>query len=78
MLSYLRRYKDRAVLVALNMSPETQTMDFDPTAQGFVTKTTRTLLATDPQTSDKASLSRLPLGPFSVYIGAITKTVADK
>ena len=45
-LSYLRRYKNEAVLVVLNMSSQPQQVSFDLAPQGFDAKTARTLLTT--------------------------------
>ena len=73
MLSYLRRYKNEAVLVVLNMSSKPQQVTFDLTPQGFDGKTARTLLTTTPTGSKTGSVSHLSLEPFSVYIGAVSK-----
>jgi alpha-glucosidase len=72
-LSYLRRYKNEAVLVVLNMSSQPQAVSFDLAPQGFAAKNARTLLTTAAQGSQQGSLSHLSLEPFSVYIGAISK-----
>jgi len=72
-LSYLRRYKNEAVLVVLNMSSQPQEVNFDLAARGFTTKTARTLLTTSNQKSRDSSLSHMPLEPFAVYIGAVSK-----
>jgi alpha-glucosidase len=72
-LSYLRRYKNEAVLVVLNMSSQPQAVSFDLAPQGFAAKSARTLLTTMAQRSQQGSLSHLSLEPFSVYIGAISK-----
>jgi alpha-glucosidase len=72
-LSYLRRYKNEAVLVVLNMSSKPQQVSFDLSPQGFDAKTARTLLTTMPTGSKTGSVSHLSLEPFSVYIGALSK-----
>ncbi len=72
-LSYLRRYKNEAVLVVLNMSSQSQQVSFDLAPQGFDAKTARTLLTTMAAGSKANSLSHLSLEPFSVYIGAVSK-----
>jgi alpha-glucosidase len=72
-LSYLRRYKNEAVLVVLNMSSKPQQVSFDLAPQGFDAKTAHTLLTTMAAGSKASSLSHLPLEPFSVYIGAVSK-----
>jgi alpha-glucosidase len=72
-LSYLRRYKDEAVLVVLNMSGRRQKISLDLSSQGFSDRTATTLvttLTTRPQTVSPSSMS---LEPFSVYIGRISK-----
>jgi alpha-glucosidase len=70
--SYLRRYKNQAVLVVLNMSPNAQTVSFDLTAQGFGAKQAKTLLATNKAGASQA-LGSVSLPAYSVYIGELTK-----
>jgi alpha-glucosidase len=72
-LSYLRRYKNEAVLVVLNMSSQPQEVRFDLAPQGFTVKSARTLLTTMAPGSKEGLLSHLSLEPFSVYIGAVSK-----
>ena len=72
-LSYLRRYKNEAVLVVLNMSSQPQEVSFDLAPQGFPAKSARTLLTTMNAGAKAGSLSHLSLEPFSVYIGSISK-----
>ena len=72
-LSYLRRYKDQAVLVVLNMSGQTQDVTFDLTPQGFQAKSAHTLLNTSGTKSPELSLSHMLLEPFSAYIGSVSK-----
>jgi alpha-glucosidase len=72
-LSYLRRYKNEAVLVVLNMSSQPQEVSFDLAPQGFNVKSARTLLTTMAPGSKAGSLSHVSLEPFSVYIGAVSK-----
>jgi alpha-glucosidase len=69
-LSYLRKYKDEAVLVVLNMSAEPQKATFDLSAQGFATPQPRTLLTT--MKGEVNSLSQITLEPFAVYIAEIS------
>ena len=71
-LSYLRRYKNEAVLVVLNMSSQPQQVSFDLGAQGFAVQSASTLFTTMGAGS-KVSLSHLSLQPFSVYVGAVSK-----
>jgi alpha-glucosidase len=70
-LSYLRRYKNEAVLVVLNMSSQPQEVSFDLAPQGFAGKSANTLLTTMKATA--GSLSHLSLEPFAVYIGSVSK-----
>jgi alpha-glucosidase len=72
-LSYLRRYKNEAVLVVLNMSAQPQDVSFDLAPQGFPAKSAHTLLRTMSARSKEGSLSHLSLEPFAVYIGAVSK-----
>ena len=72
-MSYLRRYKDEAVVVVLNMSPEPQKVSFDLAPQGFASAQAKTLLTTMPKMQGGATLSDMELAPFSVYIGEVTK-----
>ncbi len=77
-MAYLRRYKDHAVLVVLNMSAEPQRSSFDLTAQGFPGSEVKTLLTTMSGPHEKASLSQMSLEPFSVYIGEVSNASAGK
>ncbi len=72
-LSYLRRYKNEAVLVVLNMSSQPQEASFDLAPQGFPAKNARTLLTTMAPGSKESALSHLSLEPFSFYIAAVSK-----
>jgi alpha-glucosidase len=71
-LSYLRKYKDETVLVALNMSPIGQKVSFDLSPQGLPGAKATTLVTSMTQ-SPQATLSDLSLEPFGVYIGSISK-----
>jgi len=70
--SYLRRYKNQAVLVVLNMSEAPQTASFDLSAQGFSAKQAKTLLTTTKAGATQA-LSGISLPPYTVYIGEVAK-----
>jgi alpha-glucosidase len=70
-ISYLRRYKNEAVLVALNMSGEQQTVKFDLTAQGFTASKAATLVTT--LSPEPASANEVILPPFGVYIAKVKK-----
>ena len=72
-MSYLRRYKDQAVLVVLNMSGSPQRPSFDLKPQGFPVDKATTLLTTVPGLKDHAELKGISLEPFSVYIGEVRK-----
>ena len=71
-LSYLRRYKDKAVLVVLNMSADPQKVSFDLASHGFAASQAKTLLTTIPTLKGSTTLSDMQLAPFSVYIGEVT------
>lgn len=72
-LSYLRRYKDEAVLVVLNMSSSAQKVSFDLQAQGLSAVKATTMLTTGKANRESAALKAISLEPFSVYIGKIEK-----
>jgi len=72
-LSYLRRYKDQAVLVVLNMSGREQKVSFDLSKQGFSSGKIATLLTTLAAHPGEVPPSGLTLGPFAVYIAQISK-----
>ncbi len=71
-LAYLRRYKDQAVLVVLNMSSKPQKMSFDLSQQGFPESEARTLISTDGNAPTE-KLSGIPLKSFGVYLGEVSK-----
>jgi alpha-glucosidase len=70
-LSYLRRYRDEAVLVILNMSSKTQTVSLGSATQGFSTAHSVTLLSTPGQPPYQGS--SFTLHPFAVYIARLTR-----
>lgn len=72
-LTYLRVYKNHAVLVALNMSGSAQEIHVDLAAQGFSSSKAKTLLTTLHSTPQPGRLHKLSLEPFSAYIGQITR-----
>jgi alpha-glucosidase len=72
-LSYLRKYKDEIVLVALNMSPEPQKVSFDWSGQGLASPKSRLLVTTATQPGKDGPLEELPLEPFEVYVAEILK-----
>ena len=72
-LSYLRRYKDEAVLVVLNMSSSPQQVSFNLQPVGITASSAKTLVTSGKANRDSASLKSISLEPFSVYIGEIDK-----
>lgn len=72
-LTYLRVYKNHAVLVALNMSGSAQEIHVDLAAQGFSSSKAKTLLTTLHSTPQPGRLHKLSLEPFSAYIVQITR-----
>jgi len=69
-LSYLRSYKGKSVLVALNMSASAQKASFNLTGQGSSRATLNGLLATP---GAEASGSEVTLPAFGVFIGEVTE-----
>jgi hypothetical protein len=72
-MSYLRSYKDKAVLVVLNMSAEPQKASFNLAPQGFSTTEAKTLLTTMSAMPGTAKITEMTLEPFSVYIGEVAR-----
>ncbi len=68
-LSYLRTYKGKAVLVALNMSNVAQKITFDLAQQGFSGAKLRPLAASQAE----AVGSGLALQPFGAFVGEVVK-----
>lgn len=71
-LSYLRRYKNEAVLVVLNMSATAQQVSFNLSEQGFSSTKATTLLTTSTQTPG-SQLNQIMLEPFAVYIARVSQ-----
>lgn len=71
-LAYLRQYRGRAVLVALNMSPQPQTVSFDLSKQGYGTSTKLRALVT-ANADKQQKLSAVTLRPYGVFIGQLLK-----
>ncbi len=70
-LSYVRRYSNEAVVVALNMSSTAQQISFNLSQQGFsATKATILLTTSSPKSS---SLDHISLDPFAVYIARVSR-----
>jgi len=72
-ISYLRQYKDHAVLVAINMSLNARSASFDLSAQGLKAPNAKTLV-TDLNSVPKAGkLGIVNMEPLSVYIAELSK-----
>jgi hypothetical protein len=71
-LSYLRSYKGKAVLVVLNMSSTAQKPSFNLAAQGFASPHVTTLLATSAKLLLDSKAVQTELQPFGVFIGEVT------
>jgi alpha-glucosidase len=72
-VSYLRRYKNEAVLVVLNMSGAEQKVSFDLGKQGFSGASATTLLTTLSAHPKEMKVSEVSLEPFAVYIAKVDK-----
>lgn len=72
-VSYLRRYKDEAILVVINMSTSAQTVSFDLSPQGFGQAKATTLLTTLSAEPPRGALRPLTMEPLSVYIARLSK-----
>ncbi len=70
LMSYLRSYKGKAVLVALNMSAIPQKATFNLSQQGFARATLKPLIAS-PEASAKGS--EVVLEPFGLLIAEVQK-----
>jgi alpha-glucosidase len=71
-LSYLRRYKNQAVLVVLNMSTTAQQISFNLPEQGLSPAKAATLLTTTA-TKPSGRLDQVALDPFEVYIARVSQ-----
>jgi len=69
-LAYLRRSPTQTVLVALNMSIVSQTIQFNLLSQGIASPKSHALLSTASPAPD---VNKFTLEPFGVYIGEIAK-----
>jgi alpha-glucosidase len=72
-MSYLRSYKDKAVLIVLNMSAEPQKVSFNLAPQGFSVSEAKTLLSTTRTMPVTAKITEMTLEPFSVYMGEVSR-----
>jgi len=71
-LAYVRRYRNQAVLVVLNMSPTSQKESFDLSQLGFSATEVKTLLSTDGSPA-RQKLDGITLKPFGIYIGELSR-----
>ena len=71
-LSYLRRYQNEVVLVALNMSASMQEISLDLTKQGLSRARMKVLLTT-LSSPTKAGRDKMSLEPFAVYVARLSK-----
>jgi alpha-glucosidase len=71
-LTYIRRYKDEAILVALNMSALDQSVKFDLSPLGFVAPKL-TVLLTNFHKPPAGMADQLPMEPYSAFIAKISK-----
>jgi alpha-glucosidase len=69
-MSYLRSYKGKAVLVALNMSDSPKKASFNLADKGFGSASLKSLIAT-PKSSAKGM--DVSLEPFGVFIGEVVR-----
>jgi alpha-glucosidase len=70
-LSYLRRGEKKSVLVALNMTPESKTVQYDLKPFGVNSNSAKTLLTAPRNTQTGGDLRNLRLPPYGVYIGQV-------
>jgi len=70
--SYLRKTKDDAVIVVINMSAAPQMFSFHLSPHLSV-RSAETLLTTQPSLQNNSSVAQLSLEPFAVYIAALKK-----
>jgi alpha-glucosidase len=71
-LSYLRRYKNEAVLIVLNMSATAQQINFNLSEQGISSAKATTLLTSSANASS-GQLDQVTLEPFEVYIARVSQ-----
>ena len=71
-LTYVRRYKDEAILVVLNMSAAEQKVRLNLSALGF-TAPKLNILLTNFHNKLPASAAELPMEPYTAFIAKITK-----
>lgn len=72
-LAYVRRYKDQAVLVVLNMSAEPHDVNLDLKAQGLNAGAVKPLLTSQRNLESIGTASRLSMEPYTVFISEVSK-----
>jgi alpha-glucosidase len=72
-LSYLRKDKDEAILVILNMSKASQKVKLNLEPQGFASTKLTVLLSTFQQSASAGSAETLELPPFGALIAKVTR-----
>jgi len=70
-LSYLRKTRNEAILVAINMSDNQQKVSFDLTKEGVALGKSNTLLTNQINLRNIATISSVTLEPFAVYIAKV-------
>ena len=76
-LTYVRRYKDEAILVVLNMSAKDQKVQFDLSPLGF-TSPKLSVLLTDLHKPLTGMADGLPMEPYTVFIAKISDVAKAK
>jgi alpha-glucosidase len=71
--SYLRKTKNDAVLVVINMSAAPQAVNFKMSKPRLNAKQAKTLLTTQSSLQNISNVAQLSLDPFAVYIAALQK-----
>jgi glycosidase len=71
-LSYVRRYKDEAFLILLNMSGTEQQVRLDPSSIGFAMPKVSVMLTSFHKPLPPSS-GFVPMEPYSAFIAKITK-----
>jgi alpha-glucosidase len=71
-LSYVRRYKNGAVLVALNMTGAPRSVSFDLSRVGVKSASGKVLLSTEGNGND-VNLQQLSLPPFAAYVVEVSQ-----
>lgn len=72
-LAYVRRYKDEAILVVLNMSATDQNVKLDYAPAGFSAPKLNVLLTSVDKSAAASSANAIPLAPYSAYIAKLSK-----